>query len=420
MLKNAFLNKYGAYILYSLIFALLLIPWAYFDEAKFDYSFTPRKILYFMLGLFSSLLILQQKWQWKRIFLFIGALAFFGLHNYLNGYYESHYILQFFYLEIALLVVFAPDKVKRNFAKYSHYILYAFLLKAIFLRIGGFIHGGFLSSNLYATYLVYFCFIEIYQKRYWNLIPAIAVIYLAGSKAAYIAVLLLITLYALQKILEKTQIYAKVFQTLKKFNFYWSLGLAAGLILIVTIIISSTAYYHHWLAIMEPQRQQITELNMLRYGLSTDPADENMRVKDLLAKQQFFKDKGMIAEGPMISDVPTSLGLRINQYDYIHDHIFDYTIVGDTIGSQIQIFGHNPHSAVVDFISRLGLIYLILILFFYKKIFTSFNLIVCNISLIPILAFQPYGFTIGHSLPILCLLYGLAQISSKDHTAEER
>jgi hypothetical protein len=405
---------YGYNVLYALVFLLLLAPWAYFDAENYTYSFLPRKIIFVLIGITVALTLLVQKWDWKRVALGVGALSFLGIHYKQNGYLESHYLLQFFYLEIAVLILMAPEEIKAKFSKYSHFIFYIVMIKTAFFRTGGYIHGGFLSSNLYATYIILFCFIEIYQRRFYNLIPAAILLYFTGSKAAYIAIAVLILGYALQTILQD-----RVKKIVTKFNFHfsWTLIVTTSLVYIGTIFIVTTDYYHNWLEYIEPQRKEITERNMIRYGLDITPENEKERIEDFLARQEFYKQKDpSLYNGPLISDVPTSLGLRINQYHYMYTHLPTYFFVGDTIGSQRQIFGHNPHSAVVDFISRLGVLYLILMLFFYRRLFTSMDMVICNLSLIPILAFQPYGFTIGHSLPILSLLYGLAQFAYKSRS----
>ncbi len=402
--------------LFLFVFALIISPWAYFDPTSLNYSYLPRQILLILIMIFAGLIIiLCRKVTYKKIFIGFTFLGLGLLHSYINGYHEPHYIYQFLFYEIATLIIFAPAEVKDKMLKYSHYVLYILLAKALYFRMGTYIHGGFLSSNIYATYIVYLCFIEFYKKRYWNFIPSIAVLYFVGSKAAYMAMVVLLV-FTLFRYLAKKKLFEDIFENkfkfifVKKTNLYWSISIAGFLIFIFTTIAVRTDYYINWSIMMAPIKMEVTKINMIMYGLDKSEESQKKRQMLLLEREGHFRDNELsLFEKPLITDVGSSLGLRLTQYDYMHTNITKYFLIGNTVETQMEIYGDNPHSAFIDIVSRLGLLYLVLILTFYSHVFKFMNLVVCNICLIPFLAFQPYGFTIGHSIIILSLVYALSK-----------
>lgn len=412
------LNKFY-YILFGLVFVLLAIPWAIYEQQAIDYTFLPRKIIFVLMAVISFIILLTQRISLKQMLL---CAAFFGLgllHTKIAGYLEPHYFFEFIYLEIALLLAFAPTVVKQNMLKFSSWLLYVVLAKAFVFRMGSYVHGGFYSSNLFATYIVFLSFIEVYRRRFWNLIPAILVIYFVGSKSSYMAMtgLVLFSIYLYleakgkcQSLVEKV----KSIKLTKKFNFYWPMFIAAIAILIFTQIMVQTAYFKDWTASMAPSKEETTKNNLIMYGVDVKEQDEAQREVLLITKEmQYHENKISISAPPLITDVGLSLALRLTQYEYMYKNILSYFWTGDTVKSQGEMFGHNPHSAFPDFVSRLGLLYLILVLVFYARLFKVMDLVICNVCIIPILAFQPYGFTIGHSIVILSMVYSLAKVAKE-------
>jgi hypothetical protein len=141
---------------------------------------------------------------------------------------------------------------------------------------------------------------------------------------------------------------------------------------------------------------------------------EKARVVLLKTKEMQFNDNKLtVTASPLVTDLGMSSGLRVAQYDYMFSNLAKYFWIGNSVVIQNEIYGHNPHSAFVDFISKLGLLYLILILVLYAKLFKFMDLFFINVCVIPILAFQPYGFTIGHSIVILSFGYALAKLAKE-------
>jgi hypothetical protein len=399
--------------LYSLVIALFVIPWAYFDKNGYmgpGYSFFPRKIIFVLMAVVGLALVLSRKISSRKII----KVCLFGVlglaHWKIRGYIEPHYFFEFIYLELALLILFAPVETKQKMLKYSSLLLYIVLLKAFIFHMGNYIHGGFFSSNLFATYIVYLSFIEIYRKKYWNLIPAILMLYMVGSKSSYISITVIILLFLGSNIptLKKVQIWFEHSRWKKFNNFYISLSLAAISILIFTLVMARTDKYKAWSEKMAPSIAETTKNNMIMYGLDRESKFETEKGRLLNIIEDQFKENPVTLK-PLITDVGMSIGLRVTQYDYMYSNLMKYFWLGDTEGSQVKMMGHNPHSAVIDFISRLGLLYLILVLFFYSPLFKAMNLFMLNVSIMPILAFQPYGFSIGHSIVILAFVYSLAK-----------
>ncbi len=281
--------------------------------------------------------------------------------------------------------------------------------------------GGFQSSNLYGSYIIYLSFIEVARRRFWNLVPALMIIYVVGSKACYMASLVLLA-YAVfcffeskGKLVTFTS-YISRYRLPSRFNFYWPLAISGLAVVIFTQVMIRTDYFINWSKSMESSKADTTRNNMLMYGLSKEKNAEPEREK-LLKKieGQYVDNHISLTAPPLITDVGMSVGLRVTQYDYIFKNILRYFFVGDTIESQGQMFGHNPHSAIPDFISRLGLLYLIVVLIFYARLFKAMNLLFFNVGILPILAFQPYGFTIGHSIVILSLTYALTKTARQQN-----
>lgn len=419
MLMSPMTNKLY-YLLYSLVLSLFIIPWMYFDDKMVDYSFLPKKVIFMLMAFVSVLIIFNRKLSIRKAIKLLLFASLAGMHWYLNGYNEPHYLYQFLYLEIAVLVILAPDKVKERMLKYSTFVFYALLLKALYFKIGSYVHGGFLSSNLFASYIVYLGFVEVYKKHYFSLLPAIFVLYFVGSKAGYMAISILsvfalVAYFSQIKQLDQVFLRIKDFTLVKRVNFYWPLAIAAVAVLVFTKIMVRSESHRSWTQEIEPSREESTQNNMITYGLDKSDEGEKKREIFLVTKEQQFKEKEIsVFKKPLITDINVSIGTRLIQYDYMYSNLHKYFLVGNTIKSQSQMLGHNPHSAFVDIISRLGVLYLLLVLFFYSHLFKSMNLFYCNVSIIPILAFQPYGFSIGHSIIVLSLVYALAK------TAKER
>ncbi|MBC7466813.1 MAG: hypothetical protein H7256_12545 [Bdellovibrio sp.] len=402
-------------VLFSLVIALFLVPWAYLDQASGLYSFMPRKVLFLLMAMAGAVLILAGKDIFRKVMHGAVFVALGLLHLKLHGYLEPHYFFEFIYMEVALLIFFAPTEIKEKLLKISPVILYILLFKAIFFRVGSHIHGGFYSSNTYATYMVYLSFIEIYKKRYWNLVPAVVVMFFAGSKAVYmvLGIVIILTCFSYLNAVRQNKVINKnkIFK-----NFYYPIFVAFIFVGILSQAMVRTDYYQNWVKDIEPIRKDLTEENMIMYGV--DSSEEALKKRRAVLrdidKQLSEKE---LSNGPLISNVSMSGGFRVNQYEYMYENLYKYFLVGDTVGSQREMIGHNPHSAPIDFISRLGLLYLILVLVFYKRLFKAMDLFRLNVSILPIMAFQPYGFTIGHSIVILSFVYSLAKLA-KSQTAQ--
>ncbi|WP_413287805.1 hypothetical protein [Bdellovibrio sp. HCB337] len=399
MLKIDFLQKREerlTEIMYYVAFACLIIPWGYVVEETGDYSFLPKMVSNLLLAAVGLLVAFARPIEWKKLALVAAAGILMGIHYFKNGYLEPHYLYQVVYLELAALIYFSSPEVKKRILKYSPYLFYIFLIKAYFFRNGLFVHGGTFSSNLYSAMLMYFCWVEVSQKRYWNLLIALPVIVIGGSKAVYMG----ITIFLVSSfIIAKWN--SGFIRKLQSFGLQWFLATAFLVTLAITLVMQSTAYYQDWLSGIEPHRKAITERNMILYGFGLTQQDEETKSQLMEEKRRALKDAR-----PM-SEVDTSLGLRLNQYDYMYSNLPKYFLVGNAAGSSWQMFGHNPHSAVIDFISRLGGLFFLLCMFFYRRLFASMKNLAFNLSLLPILVFQPYGFTIGHVLPLMVLLYAL-------------
>lgn len=150
---------------------------------------------------------------------------------------------------------------------------------------------------------------------------------------------------------------------------------------------------------------------MLVYGL--DKTDESLRQVLVVTRDMQFRDTApqKTINKPMITNLDLSIGLRVFQYIHMYDNILNYFILGDVLGSQQKMLGHNPHSAVIDFISRLGVMYFILCILFYSSLFSQMKLFAFNLGLVPVLCFQPYGFTLGHSIIVLAMVYTLSKFA---------
>lgn len=405
-------------ILYVFVYAIFVIPWMYFDEKAKDYSFLPRRILFVLAAVTGSLLFLEKRLNWKNIavIFFLSCLGL--LHWNLKDELEPHYFFEWAYLELALLILFSPASVKTAALKYSVYIFYFFLAKALYFRIGAHIHGGLYSSNLYGTYLLYLLFIEVASRRYWSLIPGLVVIFYVGSKACYLGIPALL-LYALYLFLKDRQILSdKKMDLIQKkavqFSFMMAIGLSVVVVFVFTKIMVQREFYLNWEKAILPSKQETTSNNLAIYGLDKTPLGEIKKEVFLKERELQLEAIPMALDKPQVTDVTMSLGVRLLQYNYIFNELFrDFTILGDTTSSQKEMLGHNPHSAVPDFISRLGLLYLLVVLYFYRRLFLNMNLFFFNLALFPILCFQPYGFTIGHSIVGLSLIYALTQQAEK-------
>lgn len=406
-------------VLLTFVYALFVIPWVYFDEKARDYSFLPRRVVFVLAALLGALLFFGKRFSWKNtaVIIFLSGLGL--LHWNLKDEIEPHYFFEWAYLELAVLVLFSPESVKKTVLKYSVYVFYFYLAKALYFRIGAHIHGGLYSSNLYGTYLLYLSFIEVASRRYWSLIPALVIIFYVGSKACYLGVPALL-LYAVYLILKDRQILLsnKGFDLIKKNAFRFSLMTAIGISVIAvfafTKIMVKSDLYLSWEKTMLGSKQETTANNLAMYGLDKTPMGGIKKEVFLKERELQLEARELTLDRPQVTDVTMSLGVRLLQYDYIfRELVRDYLILGDTVSSQKEMLGHNPHSAVPDFISRLGLLYLLIILFFYRKLFLNMNHFFFNLALFPILCFQPYGFTIGHSIVGLSLIYALTQQAEK-------
>lgn len=406
-------------ILYVFVYSIFVIPWMYFDEKARDYSFLPRRILFVLAALTGGLLFLGKRFNWKTIAVIVFLSGLGLLHWYLKEEIEPHYFFEWAYLELAILVLMAPESVKKAALKYSVYVFYFFIIKAFYFRIGAHIHGGLYSSNLYGTYLLYLSFIEVASRRYWNLIPALIVIFYVGSKACYFGVPVLL-LYVLYLFLKDRQIFSdKRFDFIKqntiRFSFMVAIAISVVVVFTFTKIMVKSDLYLNWEKTMVGSKKETTENNLAIYGMDKTPLGEIKKEVFLKERELQLEAIPLALEKPQVTDVTMSLGVRLLQYNYMFTELFhDFLILGDTPSSQKEMLGHNPHSAVPDFISRLGLLYLLVVLFFYRKLFLSMNMLFFNLALFPILCFQPYGFTIGHSIVGLSLIYALTQQAEKE------
>lgn len=406
-------------VLYGLILSLLVVPWFYYQTELVRYSFLPRRILFVLIALAGLLVWLVQPMNHLRRTILIGVFfTSLGIaHWRFNGFFESHYFLQFLYLELAMLVLFAPSAVKEKMLKYSSIVLYIFLVKGLFFRMEKYVHGGLLSSNLYGTYIIYLCFLEVARRRYWNLLPALAVVFYAGSKASYLASIPLV-FFAIYTYYSDHNSQVSIIQFVKnkisdRFNFFWALAISAVSVMVFTFTMIQADGFKDWTKMMGSSKDALTtHNNMIMYGLrTTTPQIEEQRKELLKRVETQFHDNKMSSESsaPVTTEVGLSLWLRLAQYSHVYQNIEKYFFLGNTIESQEQMYGHNPHSAVPDIISRLGLLYLVMMLVFYANFYKFLNLLFFNLSLLPILCFQPYGFTIGHSVVLLSLIYTLTQ-----------
>lgn len=403
-------------MLYGLILGLLVVPWVFYIENEVRYSFLPRRILFAVFTCVAVLIILLQRpFPKKKIWIALLFASLGILHWQLKKYLEPHYFLQFTYMEMASLVFLAPDSIKEKVLKWSSILLYLFLAKALYYRMGTYIHGGLLSSNLYGTYIVYLCFLEVARRRYWNLIPAFVVIFYVGSKACYLAslVVILAAIYQFFKDRKSDFSVLRFCRTRieKGVSFYWPLAIATVFIAGFTAVMLQTKKYQDWSKSMEGSKAETTQNNLIMYGVNQNSAAAEEDRKHLLKKieGQFNENKMSLQAPPLITDVGMSMGLRVAQYSHVFQNLHLYFFVGDANKAQAEMYGHNPHSAVPDIISRLGLLYLILILVFYSSVFKSMNLFFFNLGILPILSFQPYGFTIGHSIVLLSVIYTLTK-----------
>lgn len=406
-------------LLYGLVFSLLVIPWVYYQADQVKYSFLPRQTLFILIAGAGFLVWLLQspKYQLRTVCLAIFFFSLGILHWKLNGFFESHYFFQFLYLEIAALVFFAPPAVKDKILKYSSIVLYIFLAKGLYFRVEKYIHGGLLSSNLYGSYIIYLCFLEVARRRYWNLLPALAVVFYAGSKASYLASIPLglfaLHTYCQDRKLQLPWVQATINKVGDCFNLLVALAVSAASIIMLTFVLIQSQGFKDWSKMMGPSKDSLTtHNNMIMYGLRTStPQDEEQRKELLQRVEGQFQENKISSESsaPETTEVGLSLWLRLSQYSYMYKNLNKYFFLGNTNESQEEMYGHNPHSAVPDFISRLGLLYLLVALFFYSALYKSFNLLFFNLGLLPILCFQPYGFTIGHSFVLLSLIYALTK-----------
>lgn len=406
------------YAVYIFVYAIFVVPWMYFDETIKDYSFLPRRILFVLAAAVGAFLFFQKRFNLKNITV-IAFLSFLGLlHWNLKGQIEPHYFFEWAYLELALLIYFAPETIKKATLKYSVYVFYFYLAKALYFRIGAHIHGGLYSSNLYGTYLLYLSFIEVASRRYWSLIPGLIILFYVGSKACYLGVPFLLA-YALFIFLKDRQIISDVksdlfLKKLGSMNYLFVVLLSVAVIFVFTRIMIQRDIYLNWEIGMLGSKQETTANNLAMYGL--DKSEVGAKRKEVFLKKRELQLEAipMSLENPQVTDLTMSLGVRLWQYKYMFNELFkQFVFVGDAVGSQKEMLGHNPHSAVIDFISRLGLLYLLVVLFFYRSLFVAMNHLFFNLALLPILCFQPYGFTIGHSILGLSLIYALTQQAEK-------
>lgn len=396
---------------------LVIVPWSYFDEKKLSYIFLQRQILLVLISIVSGFILIGNfKNFFKNNLKIFGWLLFSGLgvlHFSAYQYFEKHYFLQFIFLEVASLIFIAPNSVKEVFLKYSKYIFYILILKFIFLRIGSYIHGGFNSSNLFATYIFLFLWLEFYKKAYFNILLGTVALYFIGSKAVYLGVVILYFFLFTDLVKEKipTLLMNSYWLKFKNMDILAFVGASFLAVFLFTTVVRQTGFYKKWYEMNSPSFAESTKNNMLVYGL--DKTDESLRQVLVVTRDMQFRDTApqKTINKPMITNLDLSIGLRVFQYVHMYDNILNYFILGDVLGSQQKMLGHNPHSAVIDFISRLGVMYFILCILFYSSLFSQMKLFAFNLGLAPVLCFQPYGFTLGHSIIVLAMVYTLSKFA---------
>ncbi len=383
------------YFLALATFLVLLIPWGYYDENLYRYSFVYKKVALIFLGLAVLWSINVNKEVKKIITPFgVGCLAFI-LSYLLYGNIEKHFILQVIYLEIARQIFMMSADVKVFLRRVNPLILYMLVLKGFFWANGNYIHGGYFSSNLYSFLLLLFCLPEIKTKRYYNLIIPMYYLIISGSKSVYLG-MLLIGLYGILMAISKG-LKTQYFLNFKKLNIFYSMGGALLFAFSLATVLNSGLLFPQVYQQLQNEKKNITIKNLKRRGLV---ATSILEVKSDYESKQ----KALLTEYP-VSPYQTTLVLRAVQYDtfFNFENFLRVSIVGDFKYILERAYGFNPHNALVDIFSRLGVAFCFLLAFLYRETFLKIKSPLFLAATFPALCLQPYGFTLGHGL-IFCSL----------------
>lgn len=385
------------YALVGTLFLVLLIPWGYYDESIYRHTFVYKKAALFLLGLATLLSIYVHK-SWKSALCpaFVGILAL-SLSYLLYGNLEKHFVLQFIYLEVARQIFLMPTKMKRILLRVNPVIVYAMVLKGVIWSNGNYIHGGYFSSNLFSFFLFLFCLPEIKAKRYYNLILPLYYLFVAGSKSVYLG-LVMIMLYGSWLLTERLLKQKILYRVLNKINIFYSLGMALIFALFVSLSLKSGLLLPSVYKNLSQQKREITLKNLKRRGIVPVSLEE-------LKVDYESKQEALLTENP-VSPYKTTLVLRAIQYDTFFNfkNFFHVFIVGDFRYILERAYGFNPHNAVVDIFSRLGVIFCFILAFLYRKTLFKINSPLFLAATLPAICLQPYGFTLGHGFVLFSLV----------------
>lgn len=189
-------------------------------------------------------------------------------------------------------------------------------------------------------------------------------------------------------------------------NYLRLLATTAAITLLFTLLASQSPYHTGWADSISPAQKDITtERNLKRRNLITEEWEE--RKKDFDTKQD-----GLTLENP-ISDFRTSFNLRVVQYEEMLKELHKYFFVGNIFKIAYKAFGFNPHNSILDFISRLGLLYFIGIIYLYRVQFFKLNIVFVNLCILPILVYQPFGYTLGHGFLVFMFYYCLISVKKE-------
>jgi hypothetical protein len=389
----------------SIVFINLVIPWGSLDEQAVRYSFLPHKILTALLIFIWIAIVATEKKLLEKYIPFMIAVLMTLLHYKFRGTLETHYIIQIFYLEISYTLLTFPHSVLNKCNLFIAPLLVILLMKAPFFRIGPMIHGGFLSSNLYATYIFYITIPIIYFNRYLLAAASAIAIFYIGSKAVYLSSLSFIILFASKKFVERKIPSLKESQM----GIFPTIIISVLITTVMTFFTINTSQYLNFRERLETSRREITDITLMRYNLIFDDLYRERVLESFLEKRKGLEEKSFSFTSPLISDPKASLFLRISQYQYVLLNLKKFLFIGDELTVRENAYGHNPHNAILDLISRFGILFTFFIFYYYRKLFFLMKNRLLNLCLLPIIIFQPYSFTLGFSLIILCFIYNYAR-----------
>lgn len=389
------IEKYYPYFLVFTLILLLLVPWGYYDVNNYGYTFIYKKLMTVLLGLTAVLSMYLNKSFKGAVYPALLGVAAFLAAFYLDENFEKHFILQVVYLEIVRQIFMMPEEVKRVLKKINPYILYAMVLKGMLLTNGNYIHGGYFSSNLYSFLLLLICLPEIKAKRYYNLVLPAYFLVAAGSKSVYLGVLML-TFYFVFTIFNKFIPGDFFTRVMKRVNIFHSFVAAVLFAFSIAFVLEAGLLFPEVYNSLEKQQYSITIRNMKGRGLVPTSRSELRRAYEA-------KQKSLLTEHP-VSPYKTTLVLRAIQYRAFFQNFWKVAVVGNFIYILERAYGFNPHNAVLDIFSRLGILFCLCLAFLYKKVFFRMNSPLLLAAILPSLCLQPYGFSLGHGIVFVGLV----------------